>query len=99
MIIMYCRNNHYTVKDLCDSCEELFNYAIRKIGKCKYKIRNLVCSECMIHCFQNEKRNKIKKVMKYSGQKMIFRHPFLSLLYIKNKLISIVIKQTLFKNK
>jgi len=68
--------------------------------KCKFKIHGFVCSECEVHCFEKEKRVLTKEIMRYSYSKMIFKHPFISIRYLINKLKSKIIKKNyLAKNK
>lgn len=33
------------------------------------------CSNCKVHCYKPEMREKIREVMRYSGPRMIFHHP------------------------
>ena len=40
------------------------------------------CANCPAHCYKPEMREKIRKVMRYAGPRMIYRHPILALLHI-----------------
>ena len=33
------------------------------------------CSNCKVHCYKPEIRQRIKEVMRFSGPRMIFHHP------------------------
>ena len=33
------------------------------------------CSNCRVHCYRSEMREEIRKVMRFSGLRMIFYHP------------------------
>ncbi|MBN2536073.1 MAG: nitrous oxide-stimulated promoter family protein [Spirochaetales bacterium] len=88
MINIYCSAHHNQKNGLCSVCQGIFEYAESKIDCCKFKSRDLVCSECKVHCFRPEIREKIREIMKYSGPKMIWRHPVLALRYLKNKITS-----------
>ena len=33
------------------------------------------CSNCRVHCYNPQMREKIRMVMRFSGPKMIFYHP------------------------
>lgn len=33
------------------------------------------CSNCRVHCYKPEMREKIREVMRFSGPRMIFYHP------------------------
>ena len=82
MIRIYCRANHGSGKTLCSQCDELHNYAIKKIDNCKMGDLKTTCAQCSIHCFKPEYRKMIKKVMRYSGPRMIFKHPVLAIYHL-----------------
>lgn len=88
MIQIYCSAHHNYKNSLCPECLTVFEYAESRIDKCKFKSQNLVCSECKVHCFRPDKREKIKEIMKYSGPKMIWKHPVLAVRYLINKIKS-----------
>lgn len=89
MISVYCRGHKHKKSDnsvLCDECNELLVYAYNKIDKCPFMKTKSFCSNCKIHCYSKDKREEIKKVMRYSGPRMIFHHPLLLILhFIKSK--------------
>jgi hypothetical protein len=78
MIGIYCRGKHAVTDDLCSECRALLDYATQKIGKCPQKPKPK-CKDCKIHCFNVEKSRQIKEVMRYSGPRMLTRHPLLAL--------------------
>lgn len=82
MINIYCKGNHGT-EELCDECLELINYANQRVDNCKYGEKKPVCGKCTIHCYKPEMRKKIKSVMRYSGPKMIYKHPIMLFNYVK----------------
>ena len=92
MVQMYCErihhHNHYQPK-LCPECEETINYALEKSQKCPYKEKASVCETCKIHCYQKEKQEKMKKIMRFSGPKMIFHHPILAIWHLLDKKIGL----------
>ena len=73
MIHLYCRHH-----DDIDEAE-LVDYATQKIQKCPMMETKTFCSQCKIHCYQKDMQEKIKKVMRYSGPRMIFYHPILAM--------------------
>lgn len=76
MIKMFCHSKHGTKgKQICSDCEALTDYALFRLEKCPFKEDKKFCSFCKIHCYKPDMRSKIKEVMKYSGPRMIFRHP------------------------
>lgn len=76
MISLYCRRNHARGKDfLCPECAELIDYAVTRSERCPFMETKTFCSNCKVHCYKPEMREKIKKVMAFSGPRMIFYHP------------------------
>jgi hypothetical protein len=79
MIHLFCRDHHDTKKDqLCDDCTDLLDYANERLEKCPFGPDKGPCSKCHIHCYKVEMRDKIRQVMRYSGPRMLTRHPILA---------------------
>jgi len=85
MLTMYCREMHGTEKDLCPECLKLLKYAQKRIDKCVYGEKKPVCSKCPVHCYKPEIREEVKKVMRFSGPRMILHSPILSMRYMYRK--------------
>ena len=76
MILLYCRRNHGTAKgQLCMNCKELNDYARSRSDKCPFMENKTFCSNCKVHCYRPDMREKIRTVMRFSGPRMIFHHP------------------------
>lgn len=93
MINLYCRKKHKSKKgEFCPECLELKNYAFSRIDHCPFMETKTFCSNCKVHCYKKDMREKIKEVMRFSGPRMIFYHPVLAILHLylmikeKNKL-------------
>ncbi len=90
MINKYCRGRHkdnrkelgIKQRDFCPKCKELRDYALFRLEKCPFKVHKKFCSFCKIHCYQPNMRDEIKKVMKYSGPRLIFSHPIFSISHV-----------------
>ena len=63
---MYCEKNHGVKEELCEECGEILQYAIDRIKNCKL-VPKPSCRKCKVHCFKDKYREKIKKVMRFSG--------------------------------
>lgn len=82
MIHLYCRAHHGAVKGLCDDCVGLLAYAEERIGNCPFGLDKPVCNQCTVHCYESEKRERIKAIMRYAGPRMIWRHPVLAIRHL-----------------
>lgn len=81
MIEMYCRQKEGN-KELCDQCSELIRYAEKRLLNCPFGERKTSCRKCTIHCYSPEMKVKIKKVMRFSGPRMLFYTPFEALKHL-----------------
>lgn len=75
MIQLYCRGNHHTGNIMCSECQKLAEYASMRSDKCPFMETKTFCSNCKVHCYKPDMRDKIKAVMRYSGPRMILHHP------------------------
>lgn len=75
MIALYCSKKHHTKGELCPECAELARYAGQRSDKCPFMETKTFCSNCRVHCYKPEMREKIRAVMRFSGPRMIFTHP------------------------
>ena len=82
MVKIYCRGKHKEHDDLCPECEQLLGYANKKLSKCPFGDSKTSCKKCKVHCYEKEMREKVHKVMKYSGSRMLLRHPVLAILHL-----------------
>ncbi|MDE7078959.1 MAG: nitrous oxide-stimulated promoter family protein [Clostridia bacterium] len=82
MIDVYCRGKHKRKKELCEECEELWQYAKARREKCPFGDEKTFCSNCKIHCYKPSMREKIAKVMRYSGPRMMFYHPVIAFKHV-----------------
>ncbi|MBM9603086.1 nitrous oxide-stimulated promoter family protein [Desulfopila inferna] len=80
MIKIYCQAHHTSSIDieLCGECLKLRNYAQQRLQNCPFQQNKPTCGNCTIHCYKKEMREQIKTVMKYSGPRMIYRHPIMA---------------------
>ena len=75
MIQVYCRGMHHTKGKMCSECQVLSDYGYMRSDKCPFMETKTFCSNCKVHCYKPEMREKIREVMRYSGPRMIFHHP------------------------
>ena len=83
MVQIYCRHHHGP--RTCQSCSALLEYGKERLDGCPFGEKKPVCSRCNVHCYKPAMRNEIKKVMRYSGPRMLFLSPLLTLRYMVRK--------------
>ena len=81
MIRLYCRKKHGG-KELCPACAELDAYAQLRSDKCPFMETKTFCSNCKVHCYKKDMREKIREVMRFSGPRMIFHHPIMAIRHV-----------------
>lgn len=81
MIALYCRKNHRT-NGLCPDCAALEEYARQRSDKCPFMETKTFCSNCKVHCYKPEMREKIRVVMRFSGPRMLFYHPVMAVRHL-----------------
>lgn len=79
MIRLYCRKNHGRKDGLCQACEALQKYAMMRSDKCPFMETKIFCSNCKVHCYRQDMREQIKKVMAFSGPRMLLYHPIMAI--------------------
>ena len=82
MIRLYCRKKHGTKINLCPECEALSQYAMQRSDKCPFMETKTFCSNCRVHCYKPEMREKIREVMRFSGPRMILHHPVMAVRHV-----------------
>ena len=74
MIRLYCRKKHGG-RTLCSDCAALDAYARQRSDQCPFMEHKTFCSNCRVHCYSPEMREKIRAVMRFSGPRMILYRP------------------------
>ncbi|GAA0136426.1 nitrous oxide-stimulated promoter family protein [Paenibacillus sp. YSY-4.3] len=93
MILIYCQGVHpkaekrHTVMDmgkklLCDECITLYKYSQKRLTYCRFGEAKTTCANCPVHCYAPQEREEIKRVMRYAGARMLFKHPWLAFRHV-----------------
>jgi hypothetical protein len=87
MIALYCRDHHGTAPHeagdgLCSECADLLAYARLRLEKCRYGAEKPTCANCETHCYRPVMRERVREVMRYSGPRMLRRHPVLAVAHL-----------------
>ncbi len=84
MIGIYCRGSHKTPGTLCAECDQMMEYATRRIDLCPYRDGKPACAKCPTHCYRPAMRERVREVMRYAGPRMMLFHPVLAVLHFKD---------------
>lgn len=84
MLRLYCRDHHGTRPggELCGACQTLLGYAWRRLDTCPFQALKPACNTCQVHCYSKSMREQVRQVMRYSGPRLLLRHPVLSLYHL-----------------
>jgi hypothetical protein len=85
MIELHCRDRHATGREICADCSRLLAYALGRLDACRFGEKKPVCAACTVHCFRPSMRENIREVMRYSGPRMLYRHPALALAHLAGR--------------
>jgi len=86
MVEMYCRAHHQSDGCACAPCGAFLEYALWKIDRCPFHEVKPVCANCRIHCYRGPMRDVARTIMRYSGPRMLLRHPVLALLHASDRM-------------
>lgn len=85
MVEIYCKKNHGGRGELCEECRELLEYAEKRLTLCKFGEEKSTCSRCKVHCYKKDMKEKVKKVMKFSGPRLLIYNPKELIRHMLNK--------------
>lgn len=94
MIAMHCAGNHdaalrtemaYCGQRVCAECAELDAYSVLRTERCRNMHVKTSCEECDNHCYAPEMRERIRQAMRYSGPRMIAKHPIAAVRHLLGK--------------
>ena len=77
MLRIYCAAHHPAV--LCADCCALLDTVAETLANCPFGDSKPLCSRCSKTCVSALDRTKIASVMRYSGPRMLCRHPALTI--------------------
>lgn len=84
MVALYCARVHagrergheaLCGERLCEECAALEAYALERTRKCARMEEKTTCDRCELHCYEPERLEEIRAVMRFSGPRMLFAHP------------------------
>ena len=79
MIELFCHRHHHTAAGLCPECQALRDYAAERLSRCPRMAVKTFCSACPIHCYPPAQREAIRRIMRWSGPRMLLHEPLLAI--------------------
>jgi hypothetical protein len=79
MTRIYCRDHHQPESDLCKECKQFLSYANTRLERCRFGEEKPTCAMCPVHCYQRDRREQVRVIMRYAGPRMMWEHPIMSL--------------------
>lgn len=72
-------------KELTGELKELADYCDKRLEHCRWGEKKPACKNCSSHCYAKEKREEIRKIMRWAGPRMFFYHPVKAIKHLINK--------------
>lgn len=94
MVALHCAGKHNEAdrtetaacgEAVCPSCAELDAYAALRTRRCRKMDVKTSCEQCGNHCYKPEMRERIRAVMRYSGPRMLTKHPIAAIRHLLGK--------------
>ena len=82
MVEMYCKDHHNHNGVLCDDCSDLMTYIDARLENCPFENDKPTCDRCTVHCYRHDEREQIRKIMRYAGPRMTYRHPVMAVVHL-----------------
>lgn len=67
---------------MCTQCRKLADYAKIRSEKCPFMEQKTFCVNCKVHCYKPQMREEIRRVMRFSGPRMLLYHPGMAIWHL-----------------
>ena len=67
---------------LCPECLDLVKESAKHTNRCRHLAYKTFCHHCPTPCYAQSAREKIRPIMRYSGPRIMTRHPVLGVQYM-----------------
>ncbi len=74
MIDIYCRH-HLKQESMPEAYQLLADYACQRLDHCQFGEQKKTCKQCPVHCYAPKEREQIRKVMRWTGPRMMLYAP------------------------
>ena len=73
MIGIYCRH-HLKQESMPEAYQLLADYACQRLDHCQFGEQKKTCKRCPVHCYAPKEREQIRKVMRWTGPRILQRY-------------------------
>lgn len=84
MVELYSRKK-LKEKEMSAELKEFLDYAYQRLDHCRFGEHKTSCKQCPIHCYAKPKRELAKKIMRWSGPRMLLYSPLAALRHMLGK--------------
>ena len=84
MVSLYCRHK-LGCKNMPDEYRELTDYACRRLDRCRFGNGKPSCKRCPVHCYSPDRREMIRRVMRWAGPRMIIYSPLAAIRHLLSR--------------
>ncbi len=74
MVELYCKHKLHA-KQMPEEYASFLEYAHKRLDHCRFGEKKTSCKRCPIHCYGKERREQARRIMRWSGPRMIFHAP------------------------
>ncbi|MDO4290430.1 MAG: nitrous oxide-stimulated promoter family protein [Eggerthellaceae bacterium] len=94
MVALFCAANHasdarveraHCGERVCSECARLDAYAVMRTRRCRKMDAKISCEKCENHCYRSDERERIRAVMRFSGPRMLTKHPVAAVRHLLGK--------------
>ena len=89
MASIYCNAMHTQAPKgehgICSNCEALVLYSLERADGCPNG-HEQNCADCEIHCYKPQMREEIRCMMRYAAPRMVYKHPIMTIGFVRKKL-------------
>lgn len=94
MVALYCAGNHdaaarvkvaHCGEPVCEKCVKVDAYAVGRTELCRNMASKTSCEQCGNHCYRPAQREEIRAIMRYSGPRMLTKHPIAAVRHLLGK--------------
>ncbi len=57
-------------------------YAEKRLALCPFGADKPTCGKCTVHCYKPALRERVRRIMRFSGPRMLWHHPLMAICHL-----------------